>query len=76
MYNALGKWNAGRDYEDQIKPHNFMMLQLLSTELARGEFPPNGVFLADPNEWEEMEFPNIHDANSMGYRISPAFQTF
>ncbi|MBP5867636.1 hypothetical protein F3K24_09225 [Streptomyces sp. LBUM 1485] len=72
-YENLRHWNEGKPYAEQIKPHGFMMAPVASNAHVLGGikgFRLMGEFNTNSDEWESMDFHNIHDPNSPGYRIS------
>ncbi|MFM9469663.1 DNA polymerase [Streptomyces scabiei] len=70
MYEALKKWNDGKDYQDQIKPYGFVMSPVVESRDKVNEFRLIGPFNPDASQWGEMGFFNIHDQDSREFRIS------
>ncbi|MDX3458949.1 hypothetical protein PV396_44730 [Streptomyces sp. ME02-8801-2C] len=72
-YGNLRHWNDGKSYRDQIKPRGFMMAPVASHSYLEGgmaSFRLVGSFNSNADEWESMDFYNIHDMESRPYRIT------
>jgi hypothetical protein len=74
VLRAFRHLNAGRPYRDRIKPFNFVISAAGAKPPAGA--PPSGQFRlvapyrTNPEEWEKLEFTNVHDPDGTSYRIT------
>lgn len=70
MYRNLERWNEGKAYADQIKPHGFLISPVVANPSLHGDMRLIGGFSIDATEWGDMDFIDIRNPSSLDYKIS------
>jgi hypothetical protein len=70
LYQAMEPWNRGKDYQDQIKPHNFLMTPVAAVSFATEALRLIAPYSSDADSWLNLRYRNLYDPDGPEYMIT------